>query len=264
MFRLLFMVTSIQAAKISYWYGKVNQRYENGQWKSDEDLVSGADIPMLEYCQRFWPQTTKVVNTNQTEYITFCNRNVPLANCSQNSTKPVYECLGAEFPKISYWYGKVNQRFENGQWKSDEDMESGALIVKLQYCQKFWPSTVAVSTLTPTENITFCNKDTLHTECNQNNPVAIVDECIQPEANCCDDYSCFVPDVNAICCRAMTADCLACQAGVSTNAYCSVCPNLSGCSVPGNSALMTNTVILTGIGITVSATIAIGVIAAVL
>jgi ribose 5-phosphate isomerase RpiB len=35
-------------------------------------------------------------------------------------------------------------------------------------------------------------------------------------------------------------------------------------AVPTNSALMTNTVILTGIGITVSATIAIGVIAAVL
>ena len=93
--------------------------------------------------------------------------------------------------------------------------------------------------------------------------MAIVDECIQPEAHCCDDYSCFVPDVNAICCRAMTADCLACQAGVSTNAYCSVCPNLSGCSVPTNSPLMTNTV-MSGIGITVSATIAIGVIAAVL
>lgn len=58
--------------------------------------------------------------------------------------------------QISMWYGKVNQhRSANGNWMTDPDGTAGAGNYaewgndgwgdrKLQYCQRFWPGTVAV------------------------------------------------------------------------------------------------------------------------
>ena len=58
-------------------------------------------------------------------------------------------------PRISMWYGKVNQHNENGTWMTDPDGTAGAGNYaqfgddgwgdrKLEYCQRFWPNTLAV------------------------------------------------------------------------------------------------------------------------
>lgn len=57
-------------------------------------------------------------------------------------------------PRISMWYGKVNQHNENGKWMTDPDGSSGGNLDKLVYCQKWWPSTTAIQLL-PQETITF-------------------------------------------------------------------------------------------------------------
>ena len=48
--------------RIMYWYGKVNQHVDvrTRQWVTDPDGVSGADIDMLQYCQRWYPETHSV------------------------------------------------------------------------------------------------------------------------------------------------------------------------------------------------------------
>ena len=59
-------------------------------------------------------------------------------------------------PRISMWYGKVNQHNENGTWMTDPDGTAGAGNFnqfgsdgwgdrKLEYCQRFWPDTVSVA-----------------------------------------------------------------------------------------------------------------------
>ena len=45
---------------ISYWWGKVNLHLIDGEWITDPDGVSGADIDKLEYCKKFWPNTNVV------------------------------------------------------------------------------------------------------------------------------------------------------------------------------------------------------------
>ncbi|MEI8364704.1 MAG: hypothetical protein WCF78_04605, partial [archaeon] len=47
-------------ACISYWWGKVNLHLVDGEWITDPDEVSGADIDKLEYCKKFWPNTNVV------------------------------------------------------------------------------------------------------------------------------------------------------------------------------------------------------------
>jgi hypothetical protein len=46
-------------------------------------------------------------------------------------------------PRISYWWGKVNQHTEDGVWKTDPDGTSGANLDKLTYCKKWYPNTVS-------------------------------------------------------------------------------------------------------------------------
>jgi hypothetical protein len=45
--------------RIMYWSGKVNQHWDitANAWRTDSDGVSGARIPLLEYCQKFYPNT---------------------------------------------------------------------------------------------------------------------------------------------------------------------------------------------------------------
>ena len=47
-------------------------------------------------------------------------------------------------PRISYWWGKVNQHTEDGIWKTDPDGRSGANLDKLAYCRKWYPETARV------------------------------------------------------------------------------------------------------------------------
>ena len=60
-----------------------------------------------------------------------------------------------ERPRISMWYGKVNQHNWNGTWMTDPDGVAGAGLYsqwgsegwgdrKLEYCQRFWPETVEI------------------------------------------------------------------------------------------------------------------------
>jgi hypothetical protein len=61
----------------------------------------------------------------------------------------------SSIPRISFWYGKVNQYNDNGVWKTDPTGMRGAGTReqwgdegwgdrKLEYCQLFWPETTSV------------------------------------------------------------------------------------------------------------------------
>ena len=47
--------------RIMYWWGKVNQHTDaNGNWLTDPDGVSGADLDKLTYCKKFYQNTIGV------------------------------------------------------------------------------------------------------------------------------------------------------------------------------------------------------------
>ena len=68
-------------------------------------------------------------------------------------------------PRISMWPGKVNQHNENGTWMTDPDGVSGGYSSqdypndygdrKVEYCQKFWPTTAQIQLQDYQETITF-------------------------------------------------------------------------------------------------------------
>ena len=77
-----------------------------------------------------------------------------------------------ERPRISMWYGKVNQHNEEGTWMTDPDGTAGAGLYaqwgsdgwgdrKLEYCQRFWPDTVETRTSAP-EEIVFYTQGNTH------------------------------------------------------------------------------------------------------
>ncbi len=92
--------------RISLWCGKVNQHNENGTWMTDPDGTSGCfySYKKLEYCQKFWPDTTSVYLLPDKETITFYNAG---NQGSFPNTKPVYQCVGAN---------------GIGQYQSDEEV----------------------------------------------------------------------------------------------------------------------------------------------
>lgn len=63
-------------------------------------------------------------------------------NASDFNTTPTSDLT----PRISYWYGKVNQHVSvsEGMWQTDSDGVSGANIDKLTYCKKWYPNTTSV------------------------------------------------------------------------------------------------------------------------
>tara|TARA_B100000700_G_scaffold30661_1_gene29502 strand:+ start:1389 stop:3785 length:2397 start_codon:yes stop_codon:yes gene_type:complete len=107
---------------------------------------------------------------------------------------PMIDTTNDTTPRISFWYGKVNQHNENGTWMTDSDGVSGGGTSaqwgsegwadrKVEYCQKFWPNTVAVEMRDFVEFITFYTRG---------NSVAYdsykpVYDCIQLEDNMTDD-----------------------------------------------------------------------------
>ncbi|MCY1001826.1 hypothetical protein OWM54_32195 [Myxococcus sp. MISCRS1] len=51
-----------EQGRISYWSGKVNaHKAPGGAWLKDSDCSSGANIPPLTYCRKFFPGTNSVV-----------------------------------------------------------------------------------------------------------------------------------------------------------------------------------------------------------
>ena len=74
-------------------------------------------------------------------------------------------------PRISMWYGKVNQHNENGTWMTDPDGVAGAGLYsqwgsegwgdrKLEYCQRFWPDTVEIRNSAPEEIVFYTRGNT--------------------------------------------------------------------------------------------------------
>ena len=82
--------TSDEVPRISYWWGKVNQHVENGQWMTDPDGTSGANLDMLQYCQKWYPDTIAVVELPEREAIVFYNAG---NNGYFPTIKPVFECV---------------------------------------------------------------------------------------------------------------------------------------------------------------------------
>jgi|GEM_PF-1405607 len=76
--------------RISYWWGKVNQHVENSQWTTDPDGSSGANLDMLQYCQKWYPDTVSVVELPEREAIVFYNAG---NNGYFPTIKPVFECV---------------------------------------------------------------------------------------------------------------------------------------------------------------------------
>jgi len=78
--------------RIAYWWGKVNQHTEEGIWKTDPDGRSGANIDMLTYCKKWYPDTIKI-NEYKSETIEFKSAG---NKGSYISTRTSYECVQSE------------------------------------------------------------------------------------------------------------------------------------------------------------------------
>lgn len=162
--------------RIMYWWGKVNQHFDikSGYWKTDPDGVSGADLNMLEYCQKWYPKTKSVKEhkfetiknwKNRGNLLNFESRKMSYECSEKSSSKPISVVVDPailattstvtnsgeskdgkedEDMQIMYWWGKVNQHMEDGDWETDPDGTSGASINMLTYCQKWYPNTVSV------------------------------------------------------------------------------------------------------------------------
>ena len=80
--------------RIMYWYGKVNQHVDprSRRWVTDPDGVSGADIDMLQYCRRWYPETIAVVPERMETITTWRER----GNVGRHTaTMQSYECVSA-------------------------------------------------------------------------------------------------------------------------------------------------------------------------
>ena len=50
-------------SRVMFWWGKVNQHIDtNGNWQTDTDGVSGANLDRLTYCKKYFPNTTSVTD----------------------------------------------------------------------------------------------------------------------------------------------------------------------------------------------------------
>lgn len=60
-----FATTSVSpddTPRINYWWGKVNQHVSGTSWVTDPDGVSGANLNKLEYCKKWYPGTSSVID----------------------------------------------------------------------------------------------------------------------------------------------------------------------------------------------------------
>jgi hypothetical protein len=129
------------APRVMYWWGKVNQHFDaaSGQWQTDPDGRSGADLDMLQYCRRWYPATVTVRPfTEETIHTWRAAGNTGAYTSTQRS----HECVQPFVPRVMYWWGKVNQHIDpNGQWQTDPDGTSGANIDMFEYCRRWYPET---------------------------------------------------------------------------------------------------------------------------
>ena len=97
-------IPSCEDRCISLWPGKVNQHNENGTWLTDPDGVSGGHLSTqystgyadrkVEYCQKWWPDTTSVELRTYRETISFYNAGNPEPPIP--STRDVFNCVVEE------------------------------------------------------------------------------------------------------------------------------------------------------------------------
>lgn len=82
------------APRIAVWQGKVNQHIDTstGQWVSDADGSSGAELDKLTYCKKWYPNTTSV-SSGQTETITTWKRASYYEQSDYTNTVPTYNCV---------------------------------------------------------------------------------------------------------------------------------------------------------------------------
>ncbi len=87
--------TTDTTPRIMYWSGKVNQHVDSktGQWETDPDGVSGANINKLTYCKKWYPNTVEVDD--------YKNETINTWRAAGNigeypSTKMSYECVQKE------------------------------------------------------------------------------------------------------------------------------------------------------------------------
>lgn len=85
--------TGDSTPRVAYWYGKVNQHTENGVWKTDPDGVSGANLDMLAYCKKWYPNT---VSFESYKLETFSGWREAGNNGNYTSTKQSYKCVGGK------------------------------------------------------------------------------------------------------------------------------------------------------------------------
>ena len=123
------------------WPGKVNQHNENGTWMTDPDGVSGGhpsnEYPNdyggreIEYCQKFWPNSTTVQLQNHRETITFYTEGNQVA---YNSTKNVYLCQDSEggIPEFvpvynPSWNGSDDDDYYDDDYYDDDGYGGGGI-----------------------------------------------------------------------------------------------------------------------------------------
>ena len=82
---------------VSYWWGKVNQHTDpaTGKWMTDSDGVSGANLDMLAYCQKFYPNTSNVAPYQNVTLNWFDRGNVQNQSniAAYTATQMAYQCV---------------------------------------------------------------------------------------------------------------------------------------------------------------------------
>jgi len=78
--------------RIAYWYGKVNQHVDSGSWVTDSDRTNGADIDILTYCQKWYPDT---VSVKEYKLETITTWRDAFGGGPYTSTQESYECVPA-------------------------------------------------------------------------------------------------------------------------------------------------------------------------
>ncbi len=79
--------------RIMYWWGKVNQHIDkNGQWQSDTDGVSGANLDQLTYCKKWYPNTTSV-ESYKSETIDTWRRAADFEQSGYTATQTSIHCV---------------------------------------------------------------------------------------------------------------------------------------------------------------------------
>lgn len=108
--------------------GSVFKGWSDGCDNSNDDTLSTATTTIFGL----------TLNQAKIIYAKFQLTSIPAA--------PVVAAADHNVPRVAFWPGKVNQHWnlETKAWETDPDGVSGSRENKLEYCQKFYPTTVKV------------------------------------------------------------------------------------------------------------------------